>query len=490
MNSKKILTSLIFVYLVVPYLLVLLVASGDVGVLVRFFPDDAFYYLQVAYNLSHSGIVSFDGVNITTGFHPLQLLLASSVLFFLNKNAALVFFFLFNAFALSVSFSLIFKALSVNRKTVLLSALLTLPIFNLYLYTSSGLESALLLIAISVLYFQLIKIISFENITIYSASALGATFGIVVLCRLDMVIPVSLLVAYLSYQLIKRCHYKEFVVAATVFFLTLVPYFLWIYNVQGTFFPISAIAKYDRERWRLDLVLKALTGGSLSGLIFIFSPILVAMYVVFVGIRNRLNSKYQLMAVSAMSSLAYIGYILFVSHEPFRWYLNFCFFISVILLVWIFDINKKLLDRLPLKFSYSLPIICFVLNIGVMYYWSGLETTSYWLLKMTRSIDAIVPSTASIATNDAGVVGYFSHSKVHNLDGLVNSYDNWNQFLKQRDYVGYAQKYGIDYILLRNEILNDWVLSMDASQDAARLSTIETFNIPRFGEQTLVKIKK
>ena len=54
--------------------------------LVRFFPDDAFYYLQSSYNLTRLGFPTFDGVHATNGFHPLNFLLTTALAFGLEKS--------------------------------------------------------------------------------------------------------------------------------------------------------------------------------------------------------------------------------------------------------------------------------------------------------------------------------------------------------------------------------------------------------------------
>ena len=63
-----------------PTVTYLILATPDQ--MVRLFPDDAFYYLQSAAASATAGIATFDGINATNGFHPLQfatLLMASLI---------------------------------------------------------------------------------------------------------------------------------------------------------------------------------------------------------------------------------------------------------------------------------------------------------------------------------------------------------------------------------------------------------------------------
>ena len=54
---------------------------------------------------------------------------------------------------------------------------------------------------------------------------------------------------------------------------------------------------------------------------------------------------------------------------------------------------------------------------------------------------------------DAGVVGYFSSGVVYNLDGLVNSYDFFESQIKLGRYGDYIERTGIEYLLLRNNMI-------------------------------------
>jgi hypothetical protein len=74
---------------VVPNLFLMWIAHFDGMKLINFYPDDAFYYLQTAYNYSTTGLLSFDSVNSTTGFHPLQMLLSIAAFGLFSKSSAL-----------------------------------------------------------------------------------------------------------------------------------------------------------------------------------------------------------------------------------------------------------------------------------------------------------------------------------------------------------------------------------------------------------------
>lgn len=52
--------------------------------------DDAFYYLQVARVFAQKGILSFDGVHETNGFHPLWMLILLPFAFLVHEPESFV----------------------------------------------------------------------------------------------------------------------------------------------------------------------------------------------------------------------------------------------------------------------------------------------------------------------------------------------------------------------------------------------------------------
>jgi len=130
---------------------------------------------------------------------------------------------------------------------------------------------------------------------------------------------------------------------------------------------------------------------------------------------------------------------------------------------------------------------CLIVDTAALYAWSRTETTSSGLLELTRQLNLLIPPEARLATNDAGVVGFHARFQVHNLDGLINSYDNWEQYLKRGDYAGYASKYGINYLLLRNEIAEAYQQEVLTS-GSIHLTQIAQFDVPRFGRKILLKL--
>jgi hypothetical protein len=67
-------------------------------------------------------------------------------------------------------------------------------------------------------------------------------------------------------------------------------------------------------------------------------------------------------------------------------------------------------------------------------------------LLTARWIEQKIPTGDSVGCWHAGVLGYFSHRRVINLDGLVNEAAFFEQVLVNRDMAGYLTNQGIQWI--------------------------------------------
>ena len=485
-NNKAINTSynlISLLYIFIPCIIIFCKYNLTPYLLVRFSPDDAFYYLEIAYNFAKSGIISFDGVNITTGFHPLQLFFVTFLEYLFNKNNTLIVLFVFNFFAIGISFILIVSSLKVNKNTLFFYSIATLPIFNLLIFTNSGMESSILAIILSFFYYLLFNINKFSFINI---SILGLTVGLVVLARLDMIIPMSIFGFSIFFLLIQRRLYSYIFLAIGMFLLVVLPYFFWMLNTQGSIFPISSIVKQSNPKATYDLIIMAMTGGQIAGYSFVIIPIVISLISLFTWAKDRKtkNKNINIIAIGSISNLLYMVYIFQFAHEPYRWYLNYCLLSSTIALMVLFDIFEIKILKISPSLKFLIPAFCLIINIASIDYWANLETVSYGLLKMTYHLNSIVPENSNLAIADSGVVGYFSTSHVHNIDGLANSYENWKVFLEKNYILDYSKKYKINYLLLKDSAINN----LNVNDINGKLTIIDRYKVQRFSDMTLIKI--
>jgi hypothetical protein len=180
----------------------------------------------------------------------------------------------------------------------------------------------------------------------------------------------------------------------------------------------------------------------------------------------------------AVAVLVYTAYVIGIAHEPFRWYLV----AGTALSSWL------VMARLP---SWSLPsasagpvIAVLVLNTVLLLGWQRRDTTSRGLLEAAMALNRSLSPGTPIATHDAGIVGFYYHGPVHNLDGLANSRDNWRRYLSQGGELAYADAYQVAILVLREgQAQRDVFTSVTAAGpamtiDAGRFGNLRVYRMP------------
>ena len=157
--------------------------------------DDAYYYFKVAQNITEGRGISFDGINLTNGYHPLWLLVCVPVFYLarfdliLPLRVLLVVMGILNAATAVLIYRIISSSLS--RATGILAACFWA--FNFYIHTTVyefGLETALAGFTIVLLMW---KLSAFEKdwrtrpVPPRQLAALGMLAVLVMFSRLDLV---------------------------------------------------------------------------------------------------------------------------------------------------------------------------------------------------------------------------------------------------------------------------------------------------------------
>lgn len=223
---------------------------------------------------------------------------------------------------------------------------------------------------------------------------------------------------------------------------------LWNVWLQGNVVPMSAIVKLAGQH-SLAANWRALTFGNSVGVVLLLVPVVLSLLAL---VKHVVDDEPQgrYVALLSLSTLLYLGYVLFLGRDVFRWYLAYPVFGSLVaLVVCVLWLSEHV--RLPGSWRFRLLFALLVgaCNVGVFVAWSHQETVSVALWRMTNEINVTVPDNARLATADAGVVGYFGRFTVFNLDGLVNSLENWQKYLSDGDIAGYVRAQGIEYLLMR-----------------------------------------
>jgi len=476
------------------------VLVAEVGDLVRLFPDDAFYYLQVAYHFVAHGVVSFDGVNLTNGVQPLQFLLSSlHALLVADKGDVLRLAVANNALWVIltawISSRLLLSDLSEHQQRFGF-VLLVLPIWYLYLWLDAGMEIGLVLFFGTLFYCFWERAYRHQFSSLNYNCALALVTALLLLSRLDTVIALPPFIVVALFSLIKyRVERNKILLPILVTLSLVLPYLIANQIVFGHVVPISGLVKSAgspdfRANWQ------GLTSGNSVGNVIVVFPIVVSCAaLVMVGEFKRKVSLLCLL----FSALIYYTYIIFFASQVFRWYLayplvlqiigisflyhKFCLATSGSSQFWVFGL--RLTTSL---WGFSALLLFALFSQCMLYNWiTTLNTTSAQLHRITKEINQLISSEDIMATYDAGVVGYFSEARVINLDGLANSYEYFNHYYLTRNFAEYFEQQGVSYFLVRkshivkpsDSVEMNYVFSSDERVRFGPSQLIKEFEIPQ-----------
>jgi len=380
--------------------------------------DDAYFYAQIGYNLGVNKISSFDGINITSGYHLLWGWLLGILsflvsLFSSNKDIHLFFMFVLYCY-ITLNMSFYFG------KNIIERIILFLVTIFLTMLMETGLLSLLLLIVINTFYVKQ----SNERIGYLAAF-------LVPLARIDAVVFLSLPLIYLFYKQESRLTATK--LSITVLF-GMVTQFALMYISFQHFFSVSSLIKAGSAIRILDIIANNITGYTNRKLLFIGFIIFLAYYL---SIKNK--NKYHILVVSSalLFLLLHIGFNFGIRD----WY-YMPTFIVVLFILFQYDLKLKsivygLCIMLILRWGYS--SVTYRINDS----WGEIA----WQKEFVDQLQEVVPIESRIYLIDgSGFMGYISERTIINGDGLVNSYDYY--YLSSQDNLeNYLENMQIDYLI-------------------------------------------
>lgn len=228
------------------YLVALLLRfHGQSDLYLSYFTDDFYYYVVIAQNLAHSGLSSFNGEQLTNGYHPLWLLVMTGLTAILGSD--LPFFFTVTVLIWVLVASTFVQLLRASRLCSPTSDF-TLPaaLFSTLcaaVLARTGMEISIALLFLTTFYVRVART-PLELQAPAQAMLTGLVASLAVLSRIDACIGVA---AYLLCSLIsgsltsKRAWLRVFAFGAGA--LLVVLYLVVNHYVFGTWLPISGMAK-------------------------------------------------------------------------------------------------------------------------------------------------------------------------------------------------------------------------------------------------------
>lgn len=441
----------------------LMILSSDLEHLIQFVPDDAFYYFQTARNIASGHGSTFDGLHLANGFHPLWMFLILP----LAANSLDSLSFLKAALGIGISFNLLTSLLlnvllfkTTERRWVSLAGT-ALYFLNPQTVLSSlnGLETSVSSLAfVSCLTIIVAKHPSQDH---KSAVMEGISLGLLFLARTDNVFYVAALLFTAIYP--RRFRLYNGLVLVLILALLTCPWLLWNWFTFGSFIQSSADAfpfVLHQNFLQAGHTASDLIGQSaiffLGFMLFslpldlgfvpiIYQATILYCFLVFVkqspGIAGKKTTQSAILRVCLLWAG---GVLLIFVHTFVRWYPREWYFDPLIVLSALtFCLAFALIDseskwfsaaHSPLGKQFSRNFGRTRVGIGlfligsitlIALLWSRLSYEAPYahqieMLDAANWLEANLRQDEAASAFNAGIMGFFSHRRVVNLDGTIN----------------------------------------------------------------------
>jgi 4-amino-4-deoxy-L-arabinose transferase-like glycosyltransferase len=431
-------------------------------------PDDSFYYFLIAHNFTQNGMVSFDSINLTNGFHPLWLIIISPIYRLISPLSDIqVHITLTLACVLELfTFICIYKIVGKfsKRKEIGLLAIVYYA-FNpaIIFQTTNGLETALEMLFLSLFLWGFLNWME-NKLKFRWATVVGIISGLLFLARSDTIFFIIIFYGFviITWGIFK--YWKQIFISGIFALLTISPWIIWNYIVFGSFVQVSGIAVPYAIYQRF---LEVNPGSSIitfieEGIRQIFNwgfwmrgdpigmPFIVGIifwFFIIIDLIRRKNipefNKYKLFLALTISS----GVCLIVVHAGIRWYPRPWYFIPTSL---IFSIAFSMLfDRYQFnqnKFKIlNILIFVYYLTTGYLYWNVGLYPWQKQMYQGAFWLKENIPDSLKVGSFNAGIYAFYSEKPIINLDGVVNN--SAFEAIKNKNIIGYLAENRINYLI-------------------------------------------
>lgn len=436
--------------------------------------DDAFYYLKIAEHLATSGMSSFDGVNLTNGYHPLwAIVLACLFMIGAADQAPYVALLLCVAFHIGASmFVYLIGDLVFRRRSpgAFLSATLYGANPLMLLVVLNGLETALAAFLLCLLIWLVTRARSLAigkrvpSRTISMAVIVGAlTF----LARLDWVIivlPTYVVLAAAPFLAEGRVD-RRWLAAGAVLGAVVAVFMVTNYMLFDTWLPISGQLKHDTtdEAGFLLAEWKGLArsaGALLWPLRVVLTEhgfILLSLAIVLILCALALAPKHSRdgpvgVLMLLLGPVHGIAYVLVQGGGPSYYFLPLGLSIAWAggLLAASLTTRFSTLRRVP-TFRVVWTGTALLAIAGIIAFPSLLQSSTrerqwrYLRFEAAEWLSTSVEPEARIGSWWAGTLGFYANRTVINLDGLVND-TRYQEHLREGTEWAYILKHKIRYL--------------------------------------------
>lgn len=432
--------------------------------------DDALYYPKIAYNFVKTGLLTYDGITSTNGFHPLWLIFILPVSFLISDpvlGLKVIYFLIFVILSFGLwHFHKILNQLKCTVSGYFLAFFIIFLNLRSFLLFYSLIESHIILIAyISYLSFSL-----YFGKKRYLNSKLiflnGVLVGLCFLARLDSFILAVPFFAGLLYFGSKELRTSDIVknITAAVAGMSIfvIPYLAYNYMKFGNLMTVSSWMKLDADNreitrigisWLSDYLaprIALVTGLEkinplLLGIPLILiasAPIAALIYI----IRSR-EFQARLFPVYDFIFFAILHFAFVLIAAPFDVFHSFWYLVPELLLIGVL-LGVTIKDFTIKNFLIIPPIIILLILLQFFYqpYYKSKKSMSVAKLETAEFIRKNVRSDARFMMFDSGIVSYFSEKNFVGLNGLIGDFE-MARMIKERRLKELVAKYNISHFV-------------------------------------------
>lgn len=433
-------------------------------------PDDAFYYFEIVRNITQGLGSTFDGTNLTNGYHPLWLVLLLPIFSLFSFGGVLDMEPIRIALGLSICINVLtgyalYRILGhFSKDRLLVLAGLFVYLFNPFVLfeTINGLETALSLLCIAIFFLLTLRLERNDSAVQYIL--LGVSAGVMTLARLDTALYAVAVLCWVLFRKGWKYGFPRAVGTGLVMSLVVLPWLAWNYltfdmvltsasqtgalvsytlNAQDHGVSLFEIAKATVYHFYngVDLLLLTRTGAPWLLLV------LVGVWCAGIVRTSTLPKRFADLRAIHVLALGFI--LLFVANVVVRWggrpwyFMSFEFFIALLV---VFAISSLSLSASSKK---ALVLILAILMSFFFYVsWSKHIRNQYVnqleMYAMANWMSENLPHDTRVGVYNSGLIGYFSTVTVINLDGLVNNAVYYA--MKEKRVWEYIQDERLEYI--------------------------------------------
>lgn len=427
--------------------------------LIAAFHDDAFYYFVVARNVAEGAGFTFDRLHATNGFHPLWLASIVPVFALLNGDAlplraVMAIQIVLVALAVVLVFRALHERLGIGAAAASL-ALVTLPGSASVL--AGGLESSLVLLTFVMTWIYFERAVDSDEQSLGRWLAIGCLCAAAFLARFEALVLVPVCVVLGRRSLRKEPRRAAMLLAPPI--VAMVAFIVWNRAGFGTWLPVSGLVKaewaargtpWDRLAKAFELPWAVLARAGIhvaatpAGLI-LRTVRLSALLVLAWRFRGALGvwtrssrAGFPLVAGAAWVALDMVAGL---TIEP--WNRVPIYLCTAVLFGACVSVRRRV--------AACVTVLLFVAALGQLF-WTARTLGGHGTTYSTYRYQAALWLREKTAENtrvgswNAGLLGYFSHRSVVNLDGLVNDRRYFEDVIVGRDLDGYLRRERIDWL--------------------------------------------